>query len=74
MLDGVIAGYVAANMENQTNAVVAAIVAEGLCGEIAGAKVKAEERGISSLRMYLIDAMSNLDGDTLVKGAKVEEI
>ncbi len=74
MLDGVIAGYVAANMENQTNAVVAAIVAEGLCGEIAGAKVKAEGRGTSSLRMYLIDAMSNLDGDTLVKGAKVEEI
>lgn len=74
MLDGVIAGYVAANIENQTNAVVAAIAAEGLCGEIAGAKVKAEGSGTSSLRMYLIDAMSNLDGDTLVKGAKVEEI
>ena len=74
MLDGVIAGYVAANMENQTNAVVAAIAAEGLCGEIAGARVDTEGRGTSSLRMYLIDAMSNLDGDTLVKGAKVEEI
>lgn len=74
MLDGVIAGYVAANMENPTNAVVAAIAAEGLCGEIAGAKVHAEESGTSSLRMYLIDAMSRLDGETLVNGAKVEEI
>lgn len=74
MLDGVIAGYVAANMENPTNAVVAAIAAEGLCGEIAGAKVQAEGSGTSSLRMYLIDAMSRLDGETLVHGAKVEEI
>lgn len=74
MLDGVIAGYVAANMDNQTNAVVAAVAAEGLCGEIAKAKVKTEGGGTSSLRMYLIDAMSNLDGETLVKGAKIEEV
>ena len=74
MLDGVIAGYVAANPDNKTNAVVAAIAAEGLCGELAAKKVKAEGSGTSSLRMHLIDAMSNLDGDTLVKGAKVESV
>ncbi len=74
MLDGVIAGYVAANPDNKTNAVVAAIAAEGLCGELAAKKVKVEGSGTSSLRMHLIDAMSNLDGDTLVKGAKVESV
>ena len=72
MLDGVIAGYVAANMEDKTKAVVTAIAAEGLCGEIAAKKVEAEGSGTSSLRMHLIDAMSNLDGETLEKGAKVE--
>lgn len=72
MLDGVIAGYVAVNPENQTKAVVAAIAAEGLCGEIAAKKVESEGSGTSSFRMHLIDAMSNLDGETLEKGAKVE--
>lgn len=74
MLDGVIAGYVAANPDNKLKAVVAAIAAEGLCGEIAAEKVAAEGSGTSSLRMYLIDAMSNLAGETLQDGAKVEKL
>lgn len=74
MLDGVIAGYVAANRENATKAVTAAIAAEGLCGEIAAEKVEAEGSGTSSFRMHLIDAMSNLDGERLEKGVKVETI
>lgn len=71
MLDGVIAGYLAANLETPLKAVVAAIAAEGLCGEIAAEKVAKEGSGTSSLHMHLIDAMSTLDGDTLEKGAKV---
>ena len=71
MLDGVVAGYLAANPETPLKAVVAAIAAEGLCGEIAAEKVAKEGSGTSSLRMHLIDAMSTLDGDTLEKGAKV---
>ncbi len=74
MLDGVIAGYIAANPDNRINAVVAAIAAEGLCGEIAARKVEAEGSGTSSLRMYLIDAMSTLDGKTLEDGAKTERL
>lgn len=74
MLDGVIAAYLAANPEQPLKAVVAAIAAEGLCGELAAKKVSAEGSGTSSLRMHLIDAMSNLDGDTLEKGAKVSEV
>ena len=72
MLSGVVAAYVAANMDNRTKAAAAAVAAEGLCGEIAAKKVEAEGSGTSSLRMYIIDAMSNLDGKTLEDGAKIE--
>lgn len=74
MLDGVIAGYVAANSDDKLRATVAAVAAEGLCGEIADKKVKEAAGGTSSLRMHIIDAMSNLDGETLAKGAKVSEL
>lgn len=74
MLDGVIAGYVAANPKNAIKAVTAAIAAEGLCGEIAARKVESEGSGTSSFRMHLIDAMSNLDGAQLEQGVKVETI
>ena len=72
MLDAVIAGYVASNCGDLLNAVVAAIAAEGICGEIAAVKVEQEGSGTSSFRMHLIDAMSCLDGETLEKCAKVE--
>lgn len=74
MLSGVVAAYVAANMDNRTKAAAAAVAAEGLCGEIAAKKVEAEGSGTSSLRMYIIDAMSNLDGKTLEDGAKIETL
>lgn len=74
MLDGVIAGYIAANPDDRIHAVVAAIAAEGLCGEIAAGKVEAEGSGTSSLRMHLIDAMSTLDGRMLENGAKTEQL
>lgn len=74
MLNGVIAGYIAANPENKTKAAAAAVAAEGLCGEMAAKKVKEEGSGTSSLRMHLIDAMSNMDGNTLEEGAKVERV
>lgn len=74
MLDGVIAGYLASNMDNSLYAVAAAVAAEGLCGEIAAKRVQDFNGGTSSLRTYLIDAMDNLDGDMLEKGAKIEEV
>ena len=72
MLSGVVAAYVAANPDDKLKAVTAAVVAEGLCGEMAAKRTEAEGGGTSSLRTYLIDAMSNLDGKTLETGAKVE--
>lgn len=74
MLDGVIAGYVAANADDKLKAVAAAVAAEGLCGEIAAQKVEDEGSGTSSFRMHLIDAMSNLDGEMLKNDAKIEEL
>ncbi len=74
MLDGVIAGYVAANKEDKVKACAAAVAAEGLCGELAYEKMVANEGGTSSFRTYFIDAMSNLSGEQLEKGHKVEKV
>lgn len=74
MLDGVIAGYLAANMDNPLYAAAAAVAAEGLCGEIAAKRMYDFNGGTSSLRTYLIDAMDHLDGDMLEKGAKIGEV
>lgn len=74
MLDGVIAGYVAANEDCKMDAVVAAVTAMGVCGEVAYEKMQERKGGTSSFRTYLIDAMSNLDGDYLEKMARVERV
>lgn len=74
MLSGLVAAYAVANQDDLTKAVTAAIAAEGLCGEMAAKKVEEEGSGTSSFRMHLIDAISNLDGDMLEQGAKVEEL
>ncbi len=68
MLDGVIGGFAGSNQENILDAVVAAIAAMGLCGEYA----KERCYGTSSMKMYLIDAMSNLTAEQLERGKKVE--
>ena len=45
--------------------------AMGLCGEIAEQRMRTED-GNASYRMYLIDAMYNMDGNVLEKGARYE--
>lgn len=74
MLDGVIAGYVAANPDDKVKACAVAVAAEGLCGELAYERMLANQGGTGSFRCYLVDAMSNLDGDALEKGAKVKQM
>ncbi len=74
MLDGVIAGYVAANQNDMVRACAAAVAAEGLCGEIAYDKMLLTQGGTGSFRSYLIDAMSHLDANTLEQGANVEKL
>lgn len=72
MLTAVIAAYCAANPEDVTSAAAAAVSAMGLCGELAYDRLQREKGGTSSYRTYLIDFMSNMDGELLQGGMKVE--
>ncbi|NLY78280.1 MAG: hydroxyethylthiazole kinase [Tissierellia bacterium] len=72
MLSGIIAAFVAANMENKTEAVTAAITIMGLSGELGYKKIEENNEGTSSFRTYLIDGISKMDIDTLKGGMKVE--
>lgn len=72
MLDAVLAAYICANPDNVLEAAAAAVAAEGLCGELAYANVKAEGSGLGSFRMHLIDGMSKLDDDRLLGGMRIE--
>lgn len=68
-LSALTTAYISANPNDVTKAVLAAVCTMGLCGEIAAERM-AEKDGNVSYRNYIIDAMYNLDGDTLEKGAK----
>jgi hydroxyethylthiazole kinase len=72
MLTTVIAAYCAANPEDMTSSTAAAVSAMGLCGEQAHARLQKEKTGTSSFRTYLIDFMSNMVGEVLQGGMKVE--
>ena len=63
--------FVVANPENQLEAAAASVCAMGLAGEI-GFDRMAEGDGNSTYRSRIIDAIYNMDGDTLDKGADYE--
>ena len=63
--------YDAANQEQPFEATCAAVIAMGLCGEIAQRRLSSLD-GNSSYRNYLIDAVYNLTADQLQEGAKYE--
>ena len=44
----------------------------GVCGELAQEKLAKNNAGNSTFRNYLIDAVFNLDGETLERRAKYE--
>ena len=71
MLSSVLAAFVSASTEPVQEACLAGVSAMGLCGEIAEKRMRAED-GNASYRMYLIDAMYNMDGNLLEKGARYE--
>ena len=71
MLSAMTAAYLAANRDNFLEATAAAVCAMGLCGELAFAALKPNE-GNSTYRNRLIDAISNLDSETLENGVKYE--
>ena len=70
-LSGIATAYAIANPENKTEAVAAAVCVMGLAGEI-GVLGMAAGEGNSSLRNRIIDAIYNMDAETLNKGAKYE--
>ena len=52
----------------------ACISAYGYAGELAYEKVQSTNGGTGSFRMFLMDAMSNMDNETFLQGAKIEEV
>jgi len=70
-LSGMMTAFLAANPENKLDAAAAAVCAMGLAGEI-GWSHMAEGDGNSTYRNRIIDAIFNMDGETLKRGAKYE--
>lgn len=70
-LSGMITAYVVANPEAKLEAAAAAVCAMGLAGEVAWGRMQ-EGEGNSTYRNRIIDAICNMDGETLENGAKFE--
>ena len=71
MLSGLATAYAVANHDNITEAVATSVCLMGLAGEIGVSNMKKNE-GNSSLRNHIVDAIYNMDAETLNKGAKYE--
>ena len=70
-LSGMMTAFLVANPDNQLEAAAAAVCTMGLAGEIGWSKMQ-EGEGNSTYRNRIIDAIYNMDGETLDKGAKYE--
>ncbi len=70
-LSALLAAYAAANRNSILEASAAAVCEMGLAGEIAYNRMR-ELDGNASYRNYIIDAVYNMTGDMLEKGAKYE--
>ena len=70
-LSGMMTAFVTANPENRLEAATAAVCAMGLAGEIGWSRMAAGD-GNSTYRNRIIDAIYNMDGETLNGGAKYE--
>ena len=70
-LSGMMTAFLAANPENKLAAAAAAVCAMGLAGEIGWSRM-AEGDGNSTYRNRIIDAIFNMDGETLKRGAKYD--
>ena len=71
MLSAMTTAFAAANPGSVFEAVCAAVISMGLCGEIAHRRLGVAD-GNSSYRNYIIDAVFNLTAEELKKGAKYE--
>lgn len=70
-LSGMMTAFITANPGNELEAAAAAVCTMGLAGEIGWSKMQPGD-GNSTYRNRIIDAIYNMDKDTLDKGAKYE--
>ncbi len=70
-LSAMTAAYITANPDHPLEAAAAAVCAMGLAGEIAHARLSAQD-GNCAYRGYIIDAVYNMTPEQLEKGAKYE--
>jgi hydroxyethylthiazole kinase len=70
-LSGIMTAYVAANPENRLEAAAAAVALMGLAGEIGWSRMQAGD-GNSTYRNRIIDAIDNMTGEELERGARAE--
>lgn len=70
-LSGMMTAFVTANPKAKLEAAAAAVCTMGLAGEIGWSRMH-DGDGNSTYRNRIIDAIYNMDGDTLEKGAKFE--
>ncbi|MGB4985727.1 MAG: hydroxyethylthiazole kinase [Erysipelotrichaceae bacterium] len=70
-LSALITAFACANPHNKLQATASAICLMGLAGEIAFNNLQSND-GNSTYRNRIIDAVYNMDEDTLIKGAKYE--
>ena len=70
-LSGMMTAYVTANPENRLEAAAAAVCVMGLAGEIGWERMR-EGDGNATYRNRIIDAIYNMTGEELEKGAKYE--
>lgn len=68
MLDGVIAGFIGSNKDAVMEASTAAVCAMGICGEYA----KEKAAGTGTLKVHLMDAMSNMNAEWMERSNKIE--
>lgn len=72
-LSGLITAFIAANKENRLEAAATAVTLMGAAGEL-GWEHMQQGDGNSTYRNRIIDAVYNMDGDTLEKMAKIKKI
>ena len=70
-LSGMMTAFLAANPDTPLDAAAAAVCAMGLAGEIGWSRM-AEGDGNATYRNRIIDAICNMDGDQLERGARYE--
>ena len=70
-LSGMMTAFLVANSDAPLDAAAAAVCTMGLAGEIGWSRMQ-EGDGNSTYRNRIIDAIFNMDGETLDKGAKYE--